>query len=351
MQLTTIVSLIFLSLLSCSILSAAASSADSTSAISVVGTKHSHNGRMHSHILPASGIKHFHRHSHNGRSHIHPFSADIGFKHTHSSPQKKLATNSVKHQHGDRWHSHLLPRSGLKHPHRHKHGGRTHTHPLPANGVNHYHRVNPKQNIAKNKTSVSNDTKLDSQIVLAMQSPKLTPTLETTPFNQSENEYSSTSVQKHTNKKTANINEIISQLSLTNKITRVKIKPAIKQSKKRKVRSDKSLTRKKPKLKRKELSLPKPEAKKDIVKNPTKEQQLSSSRQFEIGLRYEHGTGVEKNLEQAAKWYRRAAEQGHTKAQFNLASLYEHGKGVEKNPGLAIKWYKAAAMKGEVETQ
>ena len=359
MRAITVLSLIFLSLIVSPVFSASSSSDSSDSAStgkpSAKAISHSHNGRIHSHILPTSGIKHFHKHSHNGRSHIHPYSAEIGFKHTHNSPQKKLAVNSVKHQHGSSWHSHPLPLSGLKHPHRHKHGGRTHTHLLPADGVKHYHRLNPQKNLAKNKSSTSNNNNLTKQIDLAMKSTKQPPTQATTPFNQNDDDYSLSSAQTAKNQQKVNIKEIVRQLSLANKISTNRTKPVIKKSRKKKVSRAKSVARKEPKLTRKVKSSPKPiplpVPKKVIVETPTEEQQLSSTRQFEIGLRYDNGTGVEKNLKQAAKWYRRAAEQGNPKAQFNLASLYENGQGVEKNLELAMKWYKKAAEQGNVQDQ
>ena len=39
--------------------------------------------------------------------------------------------------------------------------------------------------------------------------------------------------------------------------------------------------------------------------------------------RYEKGTGVEKNAEEAAKWYRKAADNGNADAQNNLGVMSE----------------------------
>ncbi len=65
--------------------------------------KHNHNGRVHSHILPVTGIKHFHKHMHNGRAHIHPYSVKVGFKHSHNNLTSldKLRVNAFKHQHNE----------------------------------------------------------------------------------------------------------------------------------------------------------------------------------------------------------------------------------------------------------
>jgi len=48
---------------------------------------------------------------------------------------------------------------------------------------------------------------------------------------------------------------------------------------------------------------------------------LKSSRdsdvQFNLGVAYDNGNGVPKYDVDAAKWYRKGAEQGNTDAQFN----------------------------------
>lgn len=40
---------------------------------------------------------------------------------------------------------------------------------------------------------------------------------------------------------------------------------------------------------------------------------------------------------------RAAAEQGDPLAQYNLGVIYEHGAGVAKNLDEAVRWYEAAA--------
>ena len=49
---------------------------------------------------------------------------------------------------------------------------------------------------------------------------------------------------------------------------------------------------------------------------------------------------------EAAKWYRRAAEQGHTPAQNMLGVMYKQGEGVPENFVLAYHWYNLAAAQG-----
>ena len=93
--------------------------------------------------------------------------------------------------------------------------------------------------------------------------------------------------------------------------------------------------------------------------------------QWELGRRYETGRGVPQDLTEAMKWYRKAAEQGHglaqwevelflkqaqrakhareaaeqghVRAQHDLAKMYKDGRGVPKDLTEAIKWYRKAA--------
>lgn len=57
--------------------------------------------------------------------------------------------------------------------------------------------------------------------------------------------------------------------------------------------------------------------------------------QFNLGVCYDNGDGVEKDLREAVRWYRKAAEQGDASAQCNLGWCYEAGIGVEKDLGEA----------------
>ena len=50
-----------------------------------------------------------------------------------------------------------------------------------------------------------------------------------------------------------------------------------------------------------------------------------------VGLMYEEGLEVQKDLGKALKWYRLAAQQGLAKAQFNLALCYKMAKGCEED--------------------
>jgi uncharacterized protein len=49
----------------------------------------------------------------------------------------------------------------------------------------------------------------------------------------------------------------------------------------------------------------------------------------------------------ALRWYRKGTDQGHADAQFNTGLLYEYGLGVNKDPQTAIAWYRKAAAQGQ----
>jgi len=73
--------------------------------------------------------------------------------------------------------------------------------------------------------------------------------------------------------------------------------------------------------------------------------------QFYLGNVYLNGEGLQENVVEAVKWYRKAADQGYVKAQFNLAQAYFIGKGVPKNVAEAVKWYRKAAEQGDANAQ
>ena len=72
---------------------------------------------------------------------------------------------------------------------------------------------------------------------------------------------------------------------------------------------------------------------------------------YYLGDMYEKGLGVDQSDTEAARWYRRAAEQGHALAQNNLGEMYEKGLGVERSDSEAAKWYRMSAEQGDVSAQ
>ena len=64
----------------------------------------------------------------------------------------------------------------------------------------------------------------------------------------------------------------------------------------------------------------------------------------QVGYFYYDGLGVEKNMEKAVWWTRRAADHGDRDGQCNLAWFYEDGIGVERDLEQAAFWYRQAAL-------
>lgn len=74
--------------------------------------------------------------------------------------------------------------------------------------------------------------------------------------------------------------------------------------------------------------------------------------QYTIGAMYSSGQGFEKDAAEAAKWFQRAAEQGDPRAQHDLAGLHGEGRGVARDNVLSHMWYSLAIpnLKGEAKT-
>ncbi len=79
--------------------------------------------------------------------------------------------------------------------------------------------------------------------------------------------------------------------------------------------------------------------------------QGNADAQNSLGYCYGEGEGVEKNMAEALIWFRKAAEQGVAKAQCNLGNCYYDGDGVDKNLVESVKWYRKAAEQGDAQAQ
>lgn len=73
--------------------------------------------------------------------------------------------------------------------------------------------------------------------------------------------------------------------------------------------------------------------------------------QYNLGLMYAEGRGVEQDEAQACQWWEDAAKQGEALAQYNLALAYSEGRGVERDEGRAAYWMRQAASQGLAEAQ
>ena len=67
-----------------------------------------------------------------------------------------------------------------------------------------------------------------------------------------------------------------------------------------------------------------------------------------LGTLYREGAGVRKDLVQAIKWVRAAAEQGYGTAQFDLGTMIQFGRGTPKNLLDGMMWKMKAAQNGAV---
>jgi TPR repeat protein len=70
---------------------------------------------------------------------------------------------------------------------------------------------------------------------------------------------------------------------------------------------------------------------------------------YNLGVLYHQGLGVEKDLDRALYWYREAAKLGHPEAQYNLGIAYIEGIGTEYNAPVAAAFFESAANQGIVE--
>ena len=73
--------------------------------------------------------------------------------------------------------------------------------------------------------------------------------------------------------------------------------------------------------------------------------------QYNLGVMYDKGDGVEKDYREALKWYTKAAQQGDARAQNNLGVMYDNGDGVVQDYREALKWYTKAAQQGNAIAQ
>ena len=72
-----------------------------------------------------------------------------------------------------------------------------------------------------------------------------------------------------------------------------------------------------------------------------------------VGESYAAGKGVVQDYNEAADWYRKAAEQGSIAGQLHLAALYRDGGGKHfaRDMVQAAAWYRKAAEQGDVGAQ
>jgi TPR repeat protein len=70
-----------------------------------------------------------------------------------------------------------------------------------------------------------------------------------------------------------------------------------------------------------------------------------------LGLLYERGRGVPKDLQLALEWYHKAAAQDYADAQVSIGRCYHRGVGVPQDYGQAVLWFQKAADAGFADGQ
>jgi TPR repeat protein len=75
-------------------------------------------------------------------------------------------------------------------------------------------------------------------------------------------------------------------------------------------------------------------------------EQGDADARYILGNMYYFGEGVTQDYAEAVKWYRKAAEQGDADAQVNLGNRYFNGEGVLQDTIAAHMWFNIAAIKG-----
>jgi TPR repeat protein len=77
-------------------------------------------------------------------------------------------------------------------------------------------------------------------------------------------------------------------------------------------------------------------------------QQGYAPAQYKVGAAYAYGDGAAQNAIEAASWYRQAAQQGYALAQRNLGIMYSSGTGIDQDKPLALAWFSILADNGNI---
>jgi len=73
--------------------------------------------------------------------------------------------------------------------------------------------------------------------------------------------------------------------------------------------------------------------------------------QFGLGLHYGSAGGDAADFAEAARWYRKAADQDFALAQYNLGVMFALGQGVPQDDASAVGWIRKAAEGGDAGGQ
>ena len=80
-------------------------------------------------------------------------------------------------------------------------------------------------------------------------------------------------------------------------------------------------------------------------------EQGDANAQYNLGLMYEYGQGVDKDYLRALNLYQKAAYQGNSDAQYRAAGMYASGQIVPRNDALVLSLLEKSAAQGNVLAQ
>ena len=75
-------------------------------------------------------------------------------------------------------------------------------------------------------------------------------------------------------------------------------------------------------------------------------EQGHSEAQYELGIQYLYGYGVDPNIRESTSWFQKAADNGHKIAQYKLGLMYDVGEGVKQDLFKAANLYEKSAKQG-----
>ena len=89
----------------------------------------------------------------------------------------------------------------------------------------------------------------------------------------------------------------------------------------------------------------------DFAETKKKAEAADATAQTILGNKYYQGEGAPKDITEALKWWRLAAEQGNTIAQVNLGGMYGKGEGVPMDLVQAHVWSNIAGANGNEDAK
>ncbi len=72
---------------------------------------------------------------------------------------------------------------------------------------------------------------------------------------------------------------------------------------------------------------------------------------YNLGVAYYRGETVERDVDRAAEYWRKAADKGHIKAHNSLAYMVYYGRGAPRDPQEGLRLWLYAAERGHAESQ